>query len=262
MSGEADDSWLETAPTPAEIAAAKAILAAADVLSVAAEHHAVRDPVTGGIAIADDDWLNIEDANAGKVTRAFDHLVNSCMRGTDRVMATDGKYLAYRPYNREKDKETNPRTKERMNMFLEKGYYDHVGTYDEVEIYELRPGNPYYHDGAKAYVVGTNYWGDIRAAAKLACERKWPEYHDFLGGMATAMKGGGRDPAFAKTIWEDTINQIVGQITQMRANNPGLPTEKEINEGFIEVRRARGIQGRNGVILLDSNKLQKVEFTK
>lgn len=211
---------------------------------------------------AEDDWLQIEDANAGKVTLAFQHLVDSCMRGTDRVMATDGKYLAYRPYNREKDKTTNPRTKERMAMFLEKGYYGHLGTYDEVEIYELKPGNPYYHDGAKAYVVGTNYWADIRAAAKLACERKFPEYHDFLGGMATAMKGGGRDPAFAKTIWEDTINQIVGQINQMRIGNPAIPSEKEINAGFVEVRRARGITGRSGVVLLNSDALQKVGFTK
>lgn len=226
MAGEADDlSWLEPAP-------------------------------------ADEDWLRIEDANAGKVTRAFDHLVNSCMRGTDRVMATDGQYLAYRPYNREKDKTTNPRTKERMAMFLEKGYYDHVGTYDEVEIYELKPGNPYYHDGAKSYVVGTNYWADIRQAAKLACERKWPEYHDFLGGMATAMKGGNRDLNFAKTIWEDTINQITGQINQMRQGNPSIPDEKEINAGFIEVRRARGITGRNGQVLLNSNALQRVGFEK
>ena len=140
--------------------------------------------------------------------------------------------------------------------------YDHVGTYDEVEIYELKPGNPYYHDGGKSYVVGTNYWGDIRQAAKLACERKFPEYHDFLGGMATAMKGGNRDVNFAKTIWEDTINQITGMINQMRQGNPSLPTEKEINEGFIEVRRARGIQGRNGLVMLNSNALQKVGFDK
>jgi hypothetical protein len=231
MAGEADDtSWLETEPAP--------------------------------VAPAEDDWLNIEDANAGKVKQAFRHLIDSCMRGTDRVMATDGKYLAYRPYNREFDKMTNPRTKERMNMFREKGFYKHLGTWDEVEVYELMPGNPYYHEGAKAYVVGANYWADIRQAAKLACERKWPEYHDFLGGMATAMKGGNRDVAFAKTIWEDTINQITGLINQMRQGNLTIPTEKEINEGFIEVRRARGIQGRNGQVLLNSNALQKVGFEK
>jgi hypothetical protein len=210
----------------------------------------------------EDDWLDIRDANAGKVSQPFQCLIDACMRGTDRVMACNGAYLAYRPYNREKDKTTNPRTKERMAMFLEKGYYEHVGNYDEVQVYKLMPGNPYYHDGAKSYVVGTNYWADIRTAAKLAAERKFPEYHDFLGGMASAMKGGNRDVNFAKTIWEDTINQITGMINQMRQGNPSVPTEKEINDGFIEVRRARGIQGNNGRVLLNSNALQKVGFDK
>lgn len=203
---------------------------------------------------ADDHWL-IEDANAGKVSRAFDHLVSSCMRGTDRVMACDGQYLAYRPFNREKDKETNPRTKERMQMFLEKGYYEHIGTYDEVQIYELLPGNPYRHD-KKQYVIGQDYWKDIRAAARAACDRKWPDYHDILGAMATALKSG-RDPTFASTMWADTINQVGIMIQQMKG-----PTEKEVNEGFIEVRRARGITGRNGMVLLNSDVLQKVGFTK
>lgn len=212
------------------------------------------------VAPAEEDWLKIEDANAGKVSRAFDHLVSSCMRGTDRVMACDGQYLAYRPYNREKDKETNPRTKERFQMFMEKGYYEHIGTFDEVQIYELLPGNPYRHE-AKQYVIGQDYWKDIRKAATAAMHRAWSDYHDILGAMATALKSG-RDPVFAKTMWGDTVNQVVSMINQMRQGNPDAPTEKEINEGFIEVRRARGIQGRNGMVLLDSNALQKVGFDK
>lgn len=207
---------------------------------------------------AEDDWLNITDANAGKVTRAFQHLIDSCMRGTDRVMACDGQYLAYRPYNREKDKETNPRTKERFQMFIEKGYYEHVGTYDEVQIYELLPGNPYRHD-RKQYVVGSDYWKDIKQAAKAAVERKWPDYHDILGAMATALKSG-RDPVFAKTMWDDTVNQVCIAIQQM--GGAAAPTEREVNEGFVEVRRARGITGRNGMVLLNSAGLQKVGFTK
>lgn len=231
MAGEADDtSWLETeAPT---------------IVAPSAE----------------DEWLRIEDANAGKVSRPFDHLVNSCMRGTDRVMACDGQYLAYRPFNREFDKETNPRTKERFQMFCDKGYYEHVGTYDEVQIYELLPGNPYRHE-AKQYIIGQDYWKDIRKAATAAVHRAWSDYHDILGAMATALKSG-RDPMFAATMWTDTINQVGIMINQMRQGNPGAPTEKEVNEGFIEVRRARGIQGRNGMVLLNSDALQKVGFGK
>lgn len=225
MAGEADDtSWLETE------AAAPAV-----------------------VTSADEGWLDIKDANAGKVKLSFQHLVDSCMRGTDRVMACDGQYLAYRPYNREKDKETNPRTKERFQMFCDKGYYEHIGTYDEVQIYELLPGNPYRHD-KKQYVIGQDYWKDIRQAAKAACDRKWSDYHDILGAMATALKTG-RDPGFASTMWADTINQVGIMIQQMQG-----PSEKEVNEGFIEIRRARGIHGRNGMVLLNSATLQKVGF--
>lgn len=171
-------------------------------------------------------------------------------------MACDGQYLAYRPYNRAFDKETNPRTKERFQMFIEKGYYKHLGTYDEVQIYELLPGNPYRHE-AKEYVIGQDYWKDIRKAATCAIHRAWADYHDVLGAMATALKSG-RDPLFAKTVWEDTINQVGIAIQQMGGKD--APTEKEINEGFLEIRRARGIQGRAGVVLLNNSALQKVGF--
>ncbi|MDE2097031.1 MAG: hypothetical protein KGL39_07280 [Patescibacteria group bacterium] len=207
---------------------------------------------------ADDEWLNIEDPNAGKTTAAFQHLVNACMRGTDRVMACDGEYLAYRPFNRQFDKETNPRTKERMAMFLEKGFYTHLGTYDEVQVYRLEPGNPYRHT-AKQYIVGRDRWADIRKAATAAIHRAWADYHDILGAMATAIKSG-RDPLLAKAMWEDTVNLVAVAIDQMRQGNPDAPTEKEVNEGFVGVRRDRGIQGRNGVVLLNSDALQKVRM--
>jgi hypothetical protein len=178
------------------------------------------------------------------------------MRGTDRVMACDGQYMAYRPFNRAFDKETNPRTKERFQMFLEKGYYNHIGTYDEVQIYELLPGNPYRHD-KKQYVIGTDYWKDIRTAAKAACERNWSDYHDILGAMATALKSG-RDPAFARTMWDDTVNQVGIAIRQM--GGPTAPSEKEVNEGFTGIRKARGISKGGVIATLNSDALQKVGF--
>lgn len=203
-----------------------------------------------------DDWLKIEDPTAGKVTLAFQHLVDSCMRGTNRVMACDGHYLAYRPFNREFDKEVNPRTRERFADFVAAGHYNHVGTYDEVQIYELLDGSPFKHKN-KGYVVGQDYWKDIRSAAKLAIDRNWPEYHDMLGVMATALKSG-RDPMFARTMWDDTINQVAIAIQQM--GGPEAPTEKEINEGFTGVRKARGISKGGVIATLNSNALQKVGF--
>ena len=213
---------------------------------------------------ADDDaWLEITDPNAGQTSLPFRDLIDACMRGTNRVMAHNGKWLAYRPYNREFDKETNPRTIERMSMHQAAGWIKHIGTYDEVQIWEFLPvgingePNPYYHEG-RSYVVGQSYWKDIREVAKLACERKWALYHDYLEGMATAIKGG-RDPVFAKAVWGDALAHIA--VTVKQIGGKAAPTEREINEGFVGVRRARGLVTRNATVMtLDSNGLEKVGF--
>lgn len=202
-----------------------------------------------------DEWLNITDANVGKVALEFQHLIDACMRGTDRVMATDNKYMAFRPYNREKDKETNPRTKERVAQFLADGKWKHIGTFDEIQVYELLEGNAYGHKAN--YTIGQSYWKDIRQAAKAACERNWSDYHDILSGMAQALKAG-RDPTFAKTVWADTINQVGIAIQQMHG-----PSEKEVNEGFMGIRTARCIARNTGIIAtLNTDGLQKVGFGK
>lgn len=206
--------------------------------------------------VAEADWLQIEDPNAGNTTAAFRHLIDACMRGTDRVMACDGKYLAYRPFNREFDKETNPRTKERMAMFLEKGFYKHLGTYDEVQIYELLEGNPYLQK--RDYVVGRNIRDDQKKVALAALERNWADYHDLLGGCATAIKTG-RDPLFAKVLWEDFLDQVAVMIQQI--GGKAAPSEGEINAGFQGIRKARGIANRGGIVAtLNSSKLVKVGF--
>lgn len=240
MAGEADDtSWLEIEPAAPQ-----------NPPSAATPPPAVA---------SDDDWLKIEDPNAGVLPLPFRALIDQCMRGTNRVMASDGQYMVYRPFNREFDKETNPRTMERVRMFLADGKWKHLGTYDEVQVYELLEGNAYRHS-KKQYVIGKNYRDDITKVAEAACNRQWVDYHDLLLAMATALKAG-RDPLFAKTMWDDTLTHIVVRIQQI--GGPAAPSEKEINEGFVEVRKARGIQGRHSLIALPpANTLQRVGFTK
>jgi hypothetical protein len=208
-------------------------------------------------AVAEAADVKIEDANAHVVPAQFADLVASCMRGTDRVMCTNGQYLAYRPYNRDKDKETNPRTKERVAMFLSQGAWIHVGTWDEVQVYELLDGNAYHHK--RNYVVGRNMREDMTAVAKAAIERRWPEYHDLLSAMATAMKSG-RDPAFAGQIFKDMLGSLGVMIQQIGGDS--APTEREINEGFVGVRKARGMQSKGSILQIDTSGLQKVGFSK
>lgn len=216
MSGEADDSWLEVGDT-------------------------------------DNGWLDIEDPNAGSTTAAFRHLIDACMRGTNRVMACDGHYLAYRPFNREFDKETNPATRERFANFGAAGYFMHRGTYDEVQIYELLEGSPFRH--SNKYTIGKSFWRDIRTAAQAACERKWADYHDIMGAIAMGLKGGGRDAQFAREMWNDAVNQVGITIQQMKG-----PSEREVNEGFMDIRRQRGIAKGTSIATLNSNALVKVQL--
>lgn len=201
----------------------------------------------------DGDWPLIEDPNARKTTREFEHMVNACMRGTNRVMACDGQFLAYRPYNHALDKETNPRTMERFANFQAAGHFEHIGTFDEVQVYRLLEGSPF-KQSKKEYVIGKNVWQDIRAAAKAACDRDWATYHDLLGAMAMALKAG-REPHFARAMWNDTLNQIGVTIKQMKG-----PTEAEVNAGFVNVRKARGLSVGGVVAVLSTEGLQKVGF--
>jgi hypothetical protein len=202
----------------------------------------------GEPAVVDDEaWLSVEDPNAQSIPASFKHLVEACMRGTDRVMACDGSYMVYRPFNKAFDKETNPRTKERFAMFCEKGFYKHVATYDEVQVYELLPGNPYLQK--KQYVLGQSRTRDVQQAARAACDRNWPDYHDILGGIASAIKTG-RDKLFAKVMWDDTLNQIGVAIKQMNG-----PPEREVNEGFVAIRNARGIPTTGGILALKAEQM-------
>ena len=54
--------------------------------------------------------------------------------GKKKIWASDGAFVWFRR------KLANPATLERHNRFLATGEYKHVGTQDDVEIYELMPG--------------------------------------------------------------------------------------------------------------------------
>jgi len=193
------------------------------------------------IPAADDSWLEIDEIAAPKAALPYDALRFSCMRGSGRVWACDGRYVAYRPFNHVLDKKANPAFQERVEMFNRDGHFTHIGTFDEVQVFQLKPESPWYAKTDEAYTVGQSLWGDIKHAVKLACDRDWVDYVDLLEAMAAGMLAG-RVPEFARKSWEDALNQIMIGVYQK-----GGPLPVEIRAGVENVRIKRG--KRNPIVL-------------
>jgi len=193
------------------------------------------EPVSVALTtVSDDSWLDIDSIEAPKSALPYDSLRFQCMRGSGRVWACDGRYVAYRPFNREFDKEVNPAFQERVERFTRAGHFKHIGTFDEVRIFQLEPESPWYAKTDEAYTAGQSLWGDINHGVKLACNRDWVDYADLLEAMATGMMAG-RDAVFARQQWEDALNQIMIGIYQR-----GGPLPVEIRAGVQNVYLKRG----------------------
>ena len=179
-------------------------------------------------------WLEIDSLEAPKSALPYDALRFACMRGSGRVWACDGRYVAYRPFNHVLDKAANPALQERIERFTREGHFTHVGTFDEVQVFKLKPESPWYATEDKAYIAGKSLWGDINHAVKLACARDWKDYTDLLEAMAAGMLAG-RDAAFARQQWEDALKQVAIGIYQK-----GGPLAVEVAAGVENVRLSRG----------------------
>lgn len=191
----------------------------------------------------DSSWLDLDDdVVTPKAALPYDALRFACMRGSGRVWACDGRYVAYRPYNHTLDKVANPAFQERVERFNRDGHFKHLGTFDEVMVFQLEPESPWYAKTDEKYTAGRSYWADINHAVKLAMERDWSDYYDLLQAMAQGLMAG-RDPMFAKQMWEAAVEQIMIGIYQRSG-----PLPAEIRAGV------QNIQGsRYGVKLLVAN---------
>ncbi len=207
--------------------------------------------------LSDDAWLEVDSIEAPKSRVPYHDLRFACMRGSGRVWACDGEYVAFRPYNHVLDKIVNPAFQERIEKFRSSGNMKHVGTFDEVEVYQLLEGNPWKATRDEKYIAGKSLWNDIRHAAKLACLREWKDYTDLLEAMATGMKAG-RDPDFARRAWQDAVEQVMINIYQM-----GGPTPPEVRAGVENVRASRGYGKTPGIIMVsDVTASKNVVFEK
>ena len=181
-------------------------------------------------------WLEIETIEAPKSALPYDALRFQCMRGSGRVWACDGRYVCYRPFNHALDKQANPAFQERISRFDAAGHFKHIGTFDEVMVFQLEPGSPWYATEDKVYIAGKSIWADIDHAIKLAMKRDWKDYTDLLEAMAMGMLAG-RDPTFARQQWNDALDQVMVGIYQR-----GGPLPAEVRAGVENVNRSRGKQ--------------------
>jgi hypothetical protein len=202
------------------------------------------------------DWLNVDTIEAPRSAMPYDGLRFACMRGSGRVWACDGEYMAFRPFNHEYDKKVNPAFEDRISRFRADGHFKHLGTFDEVQVYQLLDGSPWKSTVDEFYVAGQNLWKDIRHAAKLACKREWVEYVDMLEAVAVAMKAG-RDPMFALQAWTDFINQVMVNVYQSQGPLPG-----EIRAGIQNVVQSRKGAKSGTVMATDITQSGNVEKEK
>jgi hypothetical protein len=179
-------------------------------------------------------WLDSVQA----VRQPWDGVRFLCMRGTSRLWACDGEYVACRP------KDFHEATRNRHARFLESGHYKHVGTFDDVQVFELLPGSPFRRDN-RTLIPGVNLYRDMRECSVAAVRRDWVLYHDILEAIASNIKAK-FDSNNAKLVFEDILNQIEQSI-RLR----GGPSQAEVDAGISNVRRKRGL-GQGRVIALPS----------
>lgn len=215
------------------------------------------EPADSPAAQVEGGWLDIGDSEVEipKTGLPYDALRFSCMRGSGRVWACDGRYVAYRPYNHSLDKQVNPAFQERVEKFTRAGHFKHIGTFDEVMVFELKPESPWYAKTDEKYTAGQSLWKDIQHAVKLAMKRDWVDYRDLLSAMAEGMKAG-RNEDLARQQWQDAVGQIMIGIYQR-----GGPLPAEIRAGVANVQAARGYANAPKILMAsDVAHTNNVEF--
>jgi hypothetical protein len=203
------------------------------------------EPVTSndspGAPVASDDndtWLRIESA----FKMPYDSVRFQCMKGSNRVWACDGEYVAYRPVNHTSGREVNPRTAQRHQSFLDSGHYEHVGTFDEVQIFKLLPGSPFRRDN-RVVTPGQNLATDMRECAIAAVRRDWVLYHDILEVVAGNIKSR-YDANTAAVVYGDILAYI-RNLTEMRSG----PIQAEVDAGLASVRKKRGLNAGKKILV-------------
>ena len=176
-----------------------------------------------------DEWLDLPTIESGvklpgekQRARRMQHGL-----GKKKIWSSDGSVVWFRR------KLANPATLERHNRFLATGEYKHVGTQDDVEIYELMPSSPF----KRAETINFSelkFYDARRQTIRAAVRRDWATFIDGLEHLAGGIKGS-YDPAMAKTVYNDLLSYVFVQIA-MR----GGPSQNEVDREVQALRKRRG----------------------
>lgn len=179
-----------------------------------------------------------------KSAMPYDRVRFACLKGTDRVWACDGEFVACRPNAFHEGSRT------RHQRFLSMGHYQHVGTFDDVQVFKLLDGSPFRYDTPRD-VRDMSSFELERQTAIAACKRDWALYVDILVEISTRLKSS-YELAFAKQCYEESLARIENFIV-MR----GGPSAAETAAGLQIVRRRRGeASGRQILLPVQSRRVQ------
>lgn len=204
---------------------------------------------------ADVDWLDaaptvrVESSGKAKKERGRFQSMAKKLVGRSRVWACDGEYVAFRR------KMSNPATLQRHEQFLKTGDYKHIGTYDDVEVYELQASSPFKREVVDftemvpdrnrkgSFQLKWNFSMVRRYAVLAACRRDFGLFVDALQELAGRLKGTYHE-AQATMMYNDELVWIFHLI-----NLRGGPSPVETDQGVQAVRQRRG-EDRNRVLML------------
>jgi hypothetical protein len=174
------------------------------------------------------DWLDLPTVESGvklpkEKTRAkrMQHGL-----GKKKIWASDGEYVYFRR------KLANPATLERHERFLATGEYKHLGTQDDVEIYQLMPNSPFKRIESVDFGA-LKFFDARRQTIRAAVRRDWATFIDGLEHLAGGIKGS-YDPAMARTVYNDLLSYVFVQIA-MR----GGPSQEEVDREVAALRKRR-----------------------
>lgn len=176
-----------------------------------------------------DEWLDLPTIESGVKLPGEKQRAKRMQHGLGKkkIWASDGSFVWFRR------KLANPATLERHNRFLATGEYKHVGTQDDVEIYELMPSSPF----KRAETINFSelkFYDARRQTIRAAVRRDWATFIDGLEHLAGGIKGS-YDPAMAKTVYNDLLSYVFVQIA-MR----GGPAQAEVDREVQALRKRRG----------------------